>query len=74
LLAGSGVSLADVVAYTLQHTPLDLLTVCEMASETPARIIGDSQLGRLQAGARADVVLLDLDGRVVDVLHQGSRP
>ena len=74
LLAGSAVNLAEVVAYTLTHTPIDLNTVVEMASETPARIIGDPTLARVQAGARADLLLLDPSGTVVDVVRQGTRP
>jgi N-acetylglucosamine-6-phosphate deacetylase len=75
LLAGSGVNLAQVVAHTLTHTPLDLATVVEMACETPARIVGDASLGRLQVGARADLLLLEAaTGRVVEVLRQGSAP
>lgn len=74
LLAGSGVNLAEVVGFVLTHTPLGLPTVVEMACATPARIIGDARIGRVQAGARADLVLLDEQGRVVDVLRQGVRP
>ena len=73
-LAGSGVNLAQVVEFTLTRTPLGLPTVVELASGTPARIIGNRSIGRVQAGARADLVLLDADGRVVDVLAQGTRP
>lgn len=74
MLAGSGVNLAQVVAWTLTHTPLGLPTVVEMACATPARVIGDRTIGRVQAGARADLVLLDAAGAVVDVLRQGVRP
>ena len=74
LLAGSAVNLADVVAYTLTHTPIGLPTIVEMACETPARIARDRTLGRIQAGARADLVLLGPDGVVVDVVRQGMRP
>lgn len=74
LLAGSAVNLADVVAFTLNHTPIDVGTVVEMTSETPARVIGNPSLGRIQAGARADLLLLEPSGRVVEVLSQGVRP
>ncbi|MBI4900972.1 MAG: amidohydrolase family protein [Actinobacteria bacterium] len=73
-LAGSAVNLADVVRYVLGHTPFGLPEVMELASGTPARIIGDSRRGRIQCGAQADLVLLDQTGGVVDVLRQGSRP
>lgn len=74
LLAGSGVNLAQVVEYMLAHTPLGLATVAEMTSATPARIIADRTRGRVQAGTRADLVLLDPAGSVVDVLRLGARP
>ena len=74
LLAGSGVNLAQVVAWTLTHTPLGLPKVVELACGTPAQVIGDRSIGRVQAGARAVLVLLDAAGAVLDVLRQGVRP
>jgi N-acetylglucosamine-6-phosphate deacetylase len=45
-----------------------------MAATTPARALGlDDQLGALEAGLRADLVVLDADLRVRDVYRGGAR-
>ncbi len=72
LLAGSGVDLADVLAWVITHTCLGITDVVEMTSTTPARIIGADDLGRVQAGARADLILVEPGGDVVQVVRQGE--
>lgn len=45
-----------------------------MASLTPARILGvDSEIGSLEVGKRADVVILDKDLNVTQVFIHGER-
>jgi N-acetylglucosamine-6-phosphate deacetylase len=43
-----------------------------MATSTPARALGWPDVGRLEAGAMADVLVLDDDLRVTEVMHRGS--
>jgi N-acetylglucosamine-6-phosphate deacetylase len=52
---------------------LDLPTVSAMASTTPARALGlDDQVGALEAGLRADLVVLSPDLRVKRVMRAGA--
>ncbi|GAA2530546.1 N-acetylglucosamine-6-phosphate deacetylase [Winogradskya humida] len=52
---------------------LDLVTASAMASTTPARVLGLSdQVGALEAGLRADLVVLSADLKVKQVLRSGS--
>ena len=41
------------------------------ASQTPADLLGRPDLGRIQAGVRADLVVLDQDGVVERVIRRG---
>ena len=41
------------------------------ASQTPADLLGRADLGRLRAGARADLVVLGDDGAVERVIRGG---
>ncbi|MEV8507240.1 N-acetylglucosamine-6-phosphate deacetylase [Actinoplanes sp. NPDC051475] len=52
---------------------LDLPTATEMASTTPARALGlGDQVGALEAGLRADLVVLSADLRVKRVMRSGA--
>jgi N-acetylglucosamine-6-phosphate deacetylase len=44
-----------------------------MATATPARVMGLSRHGRIDAGSRADVVALDQSLRVAAVWQAGRR-
>jgi len=41
------------------------------ASTTPATVLGDTRVGALEVGRRADVVITDPDLRVLQVLRAG---
>ena len=71
LLAGSGVDLAHVLAWVLGHTPFSVAEVAALTSTVPASVLGATHLGRVQAGARGDLVLVDRAGTVVRVVRQG---
>lgn len=60
-LAGSASSLADCVRTLWTTTGCSLDESLATATSTPARLIGDDSRGRLVAGARGDLVLLDVD-------------
>jgi N-acetylglucosamine-6-phosphate deacetylase len=52
---------------------LDLPTACRLASTTPARVLGlTDQLGALEAGLRADLVVLSPDLEVKRVMRAGA--
>ena len=80
-LMSDGKSLASSVRgmdFMVRHmhkvAGIDLPTAVRMASLTPARIVGvDEELGSLEVGKRADVVLLDADFKVDGVWIDGRR-
>ena len=58
-LAGSAIGLVDAVRYCHRVVGLPLEECLRMASLYPAEFIGEQRLGRIAAGSRADLVLLD---------------
>lgn len=69
-IAGGTAHLLDVVRATVA-AGVDLATAVRAASATPAAVLGRADVGALEAGRRADVVVTDRDLRVVDVLRDG---
>ncbi|MEQ9463937.1 MAG: N-acetylglucosamine-6-phosphate deacetylase [Haliea sp.] len=72
-LAGSAIGLIDAVRYCHQVVRLPLEECLRMASLYPARFIGEQHLGRIAAGSRADLVLLDEDLQVSATWVAGQR-
>jgi N-acetylglucosamine-6-phosphate deacetylase len=60
-LAGSAASLLDCVGVLLRTTGCTLADAITTATTTPARVLGDRRLGRLDDGCHGDLVLLDHD-------------
>ena len=60
-LAGSAASLLDCVGVLLRTTGCTLADAIATATTTPARVLGDARLGRLDDGCPGDLVLLDHD-------------
>jgi N-acetylglucosamine-6-phosphate deacetylase len=59
-LAGSDLDMASAVRNAVQMLGVDVADALAMASANPAALLGlDHQLGRITAGYRADLVLLD---------------
>ena len=64
-LAGSDLDMATAVRNAVELLGVDLADAARMGSLYPARFIGlDHELGRVAAGQRADLVLLDDAGEV----------
>jgi len=64
-LAGSDLDMAGAVRNAVAMLGLDEATAMRMASLNPASFLGlDHELGRIVAGQRADLVLLDEAGEV----------
>ena len=72
-LAGSAIGLIDAVRYCHRVVGLPLEECLRMASLYPAQFIGEPRLGRIAAGSRADLVLLDTDLRVTATWLAGQR-
>jgi N-acetylglucosamine-6-phosphate deacetylase len=71
-LAGSNICLADGLRRAVHELAVPLADATAMATSTPARALGLSDVGRLEPGALADIVVLDDDLRVAAVMHRGS--
>ena len=71
-LAGSALTL-DAAVRNACELGVDLAEALAAATETPARLLGRRDLGRLAVGARADVVVLD-DALGVDAVLLGGEP
>ena len=71
-LAGSNTCLAENLRRAVQVLGVSLADATAMATTTPARALQLPDVGRLEAGAMADVVALDDDLRVMAVMHQGA--
>lgn len=72
-LAGATASLADGVRSVVTRCGIPLDVAVHAASTTPAALMGDVSRGRVEAGARADLVALDADLRVAAVWIGGER-
>lgn len=70
-IAGGTAHLLDVVRTTVAGG-VPLVDAILAASTTPATVLGDSRVGALEAGRRADVVITTPDLSVVQVLVAGS--
>jgi N-acetylglucosamine-6-phosphate deacetylase len=73
-LAGSDLDMAGAVRNATEMLGLDEATAVRMASLNPASFLGlDHELGRIVAGQRADLVLLDEAGQVQATWIGGQR-
>jgi N-acetylglucosamine-6-phosphate deacetylase len=67
-LAGSGASLLDCLRWATGPGGLPLETAVTMATTTPADLLGLHDRGRLEVGARADLIQLTPAGGVGDLV------
>ncbi|MCA9125433.1 MAG: N-acetylglucosamine-6-phosphate deacetylase [Planctomycetales bacterium] len=73
-LASSVVGLDHMVRHMFHHTSATLPEVVAMASLTPAQRTGiDREVGSIEAGKHADLVIVDKELRVEAVYIQGKR-
>lgn len=72
-IAGSTLTLDAAVRYAVEAVGIDLATALHAASTRPAELLGRPDLGRIAAGARADLVVLDQDLLVREVWCGGVR-
>ena len=70
-IAGSTLSLDRAVRYAIQEVGIEVADAVRAASQTPADLLGRPDLGRIQAGARADLVVLGDDRTVERVIRGG---
>jgi len=63
-LAGSAATMPDLVRLMARTAGVGPSRAITLASAVPARVLGERRLGRITAGACADLVVLDADLRV----------
>jgi N-acetylglucosamine-6-phosphate deacetylase len=63
-LAGSAATMDELVRRIAAVPGMNAMRAITMASEVPANLLREERLGRIQVGARADIVILDADLRV----------
>jgi len=63
-LAGSAATMPDLVRLMARTPGVGADRAISLASGVPARVLGERRLGRISAGACADLVVLDADLRV----------
>ena len=71
-IAGSTLTMDAAVRHAVQEAGLPLLDVVHAASTAPARVLGLGDVGAIEAGRRADLVVLDDDLAVVRVMRSGA--
>lgn len=71
-IAGGTAHLLDVVRRTVE-IGVPLADAVRAASATPAQVLGLEDVGALEAGRRADVVVTDAELHVVAVLRRGEQ-
>lgn len=71
-IAGSTLTMAAAVAYCVQQVGLPVPDVARMAATTPARWHQLDQVGALEPGRRADLVVLDGHGSTRRVMRRGT--
>ncbi|EEP72011.1 N-acetylglucosamine-6-phosphate deacetylase [Micromonospora sp. ATCC 39149] len=71
-IAGSTLTMDAALRHAV-HAGVPMADACRMVATTPARAIGlGDQVGALQVGLRADLVVLDDDLNVIRVMRGGS--
>jgi N-acetylglucosamine-6-phosphate deacetylase len=71
LLAGSVLTLDAALRYAVQVAGVDVVDAVAAVTRTPADLLARPDLGRLEPGARADLVVLDDRMQVRGVMRQG---
>jgi len=71
VLAGSVLTLDAAVRHAVQVAGVELVDALRAVTRTPADVLGRHDLGRLEPGARADLVVLDRALEVRAVMRRG---
>ena len=72
VLAGSALALDEAVRNLIAFTGCSLLEAIESVTSTPARVLGLTDRGRIAVGNRADLTIIEPDGRLRATVVAGS--
>jgi N-acetylglucosamine-6-phosphate deacetylase len=70
-LAGSALTMMEAVRNAVRFADVSIADAVRMATETPARLLGDRSRGTLEVGRRADLVAFDRQFRVLVTIVGG---
>lgn len=70
-IAGSTLTMSAAVAFCIRQVGLPIADVARMAATTPARWHGLDQVGRVEPGRFADLIVLDEHGETQRVMRRG---
>ncbi|QSB05655.1 N-acetylglucosamine-6-phosphate deacetylase [Natronoglycomyces albus] len=71
-IAGSTITMLDAFRNAVNMAGQDVVSVSQMASATPAELLGLADVGTLEIGKRADAVWLGPDLELRGVMHRGQ--
>ncbi|WP_310530100.1 N-acetylglucosamine-6-phosphate deacetylase [Nocardioides sp.] len=71
-IAGSTLTMDAAVRFCVHEAGIDLLDVITAATTTPARVLGLTEVGALEPGRLADLVVLDDELHVLRVMRRGA--
>jgi N-acetylglucosamine-6-phosphate deacetylase len=71
VIAGSSIGLAEAVLNMVEKVGIPLKEAVQMATDTPARVLGMQTKGRLALGFDADIVILDHRFKVLETIVEG---
>lgn len=71
IIAGSTITLLDAVRNAVRLAGQTVEAASQMASATPAELLGLNDVGAIEAGKYADLVVLDDDLNLVSVMRRG---
>ena len=72
-LSGSALTMMQAVANCVRHAGIPLVEALRMATSYPAALIGANDIGRIVAGATANLVIFDSNYTVKNVFLEGVR-
>ena len=71
-LAGAILLMNEAIRNTIRWTGIGIADALRMATEVPARLLNRDDIGAIRIGARADLVLIDIDLNVIKTLVGGE--
>ncbi len=72
VIAGSSVGLDKAVRNMVEKVGVSLPVTVQMATATPAKVLGLDEKGRLEPGFDADIVIMDENFNVIETIVEGS--
>jgi N-acetylglucosamine-6-phosphate deacetylase len=72
VIAGSSVGLDKAVRNMVEKVGVSLPVAVQMATATPAKVLGLDEKGRLKPGLDADIVIMDENFNVIETIVEGS--